>query len=246
VPFSAGGTTDLFGRLLANHMQQKLGKPFIVENRAGAGGNLGAAAVAKAAPDGYTFLVGTVSTHAINPFLYSKLPYDTEKDFQPVSLIARLPNILVVHPSVPANNVAELIAHLKANPDKLSYGSSGRRHLDPSRRRAVQDQDRHHDDACAVPLVGRHHEQPDRRAHQPRLRQHHAGLAAGEGRGASARSRCRRPHAARSRPRCRRSPKPFRVRRHLMARRVRAGRHAEADRRCDGGRDEAHSRTGPM
>ena len=125
VPFSAGGTTDLFGRLLANHMQQKFGKPFIVENRAGAGGNLGAAAVAKAAPDGYTFLVGTVSTHAINPFLYSKLPYDTVKDFQPVSLIARLPNILVVHPSLPANNVAELIAHLKANPDKLSYGSSG-------------------------------------------------------------------------------------------------------------------------
>src|ERR1043166_3191313 len=125
VPFSAGGTTDLFGRLLANHMQQKFGKPFIVENRAGAGGNLGAAAVAKAAPDGYTFLVGTVSTHAINPFLYSKLPYDTAKDFQPVSLIARLPNILVVHPSLPANNVAELIAYLKANPDKLSYGSSG-------------------------------------------------------------------------------------------------------------------------
>ena len=125
VPFSAGGTTDLFGRLLANHMQQKFGKPFIVENRAGAGGNLGAAAVAKAAPDGYTFLVGTVSTHAINPFLYFKLPYDTAKDFQPVSLIARLPNILVVHPSLPANNVAELIAYLKANPDKLSYGSSG-------------------------------------------------------------------------------------------------------------------------
>jgi tripartite-type tricarboxylate transporter receptor subunit TctC len=125
VPFSAGGTTDLFGRLLTQHMQHKFGKPFIVENRAGAGGNLGAAAVAKAAPDGYTFLVGTVSTHAINPFLYSKLPYDTVKDFQPVSLIARLPNILVVHPGLPANNVAELIAHLKANPDKLSYGSSG-------------------------------------------------------------------------------------------------------------------------
>jgi tripartite-type tricarboxylate transporter receptor subunit TctC len=125
VPFSAGGTTDLFGRLLTQHMQQKFGKPFIVENRAGAGGNLGAAAVAKAAPDGYTFLVGTVSTHAINPFLYAKLPYDTVKDFQPVSLIARLPNILVVHPSLPANTVPELIAYLKANPDKMSYGSSG-------------------------------------------------------------------------------------------------------------------------
>ena len=125
VPFSAGGTTDLFGRLLAQHLQQKTGQPFIVENRAGAGGNLGAQMVAKAAPDGTTFLVGTVSTHAINPFLYSKLPYDTVKDFQPVSLIARLPNILVVHPDMPVKTVPELIAYLKANPDKMSYGSSG-------------------------------------------------------------------------------------------------------------------------
>jgi tripartite-type tricarboxylate transporter receptor subunit TctC len=125
VPFSAGGTTDLFGRLLTQHMQQKFGKPFIVENRAGAGGNIGAGMVAKAAPDGYTFLVGTVSTHAINPFLYSKLPYDTVKDFQPVSLIARLPNILVVYPDMPVKTVPELITYLKANPDKMSYGSSG-------------------------------------------------------------------------------------------------------------------------
>src|SRR3954452_7182673 len=125
VPFSAGGTTDLFGRLLSQHLQQKTGQRFIVDNRAGAGANLGAQQVARAAPDGYTFLVGTVSTHAINPFLYSKLPYDTVKDFQPVSLIARLPNILVVNPALPVNTVPELIAHLKANPDKLSYGSSG-------------------------------------------------------------------------------------------------------------------------
>jgi tripartite-type tricarboxylate transporter receptor subunit TctC len=125
VPFSAGGTTDLFGRLLTQHMQQKFGKPFIVENRAGAGGNIGAGMVAKAAPDGYMFLVGTVSTHAINPFLYSKLPYDTVKDFQPVSLIARLPNILVVYPDMPVKTVPELITYLKANPDKMSYGSSG-------------------------------------------------------------------------------------------------------------------------
>ena len=125
VPFSAGGTTDLFGRLLSQHLQQKTGQPFIVENRAGAGGNLGTQLVARAAPDGYTFLVGTVSTHAINPFLYSKLPYDTVKDFQPVSLIARLPNILVVNPSLPVNTVLELVTYLKANPDKLSYGSSG-------------------------------------------------------------------------------------------------------------------------
>src|ERR1044072_3335944 len=125
VPFSAGGTTDLFGRLLANHMQAKFGKPFIVENRAGAGGNIGGTAGAKGAPDGHSLLLGPVPTPAITPFLYSKLQHDTVKDFQPVSLIARLPNMLVVHPSLPANNVAELIAYLKANPDKLSYGSSG-------------------------------------------------------------------------------------------------------------------------
>jgi tripartite-type tricarboxylate transporter receptor subunit TctC len=125
VPFTAGGTTDMFGRILAQHLQQKLGPPFIVENRAGAGGNIGTAAVAKAAPDGYTILIGTVSTHAINPFLYTRLAHNTEKDFQPVSLIARLPNILVVHPRIQAKTVAELVDHVKANPGKLSYGSSG-------------------------------------------------------------------------------------------------------------------------
>src|SRR5262245_9734617 len=125
VPFTAGGTTDMFGRMLANGLQQKYGTPFIVENRAGAGGNLGAGAVARAAADGYTLLVGTVSTHAINPFVYKNLAHDTERDFQPVSLIARLPNMLVVNPNIPAKTVAELIEHLKKNDGKLSYGSSG-------------------------------------------------------------------------------------------------------------------------
>src|SRR5215213_7443113 len=84
VPFTAGGTTDMFGPIFAQHMQAKFGPPFIVENRAGAGGNIGTSAVAKAAPDGYTILIGTVSTHAINSFLYSRLPDNTERDFQPV------------------------------------------------------------------------------------------------------------------------------------------------------------------
>ena len=125
VPFSAGGTTDMFARILAQGLQQKYGTPFVVDNRAGAGGNVGAAAVARAAKDGNTLLVGTVSTHAINPFIYKNLAHDTEKDFQPVSLIARLPNMLVVNPKIRATNVAELIEHLKKNPGKLSYGSSG-------------------------------------------------------------------------------------------------------------------------
>jgi tripartite-type tricarboxylate transporter receptor subunit TctC len=125
VPFTAGGTTDLFGRILANGLQQKFGTTFIVENRPGAGGNIGATAVARGAKDGSILLVGTVSTHAINPFIYKNLQHDTEKDFQPVSLIARLPNMLVVNPKVPANNVAALVEHLKKNEGKLSYGSSG-------------------------------------------------------------------------------------------------------------------------
>ncbi|MES2752499.1 MAG: tripartite tricarboxylate transporter substrate binding protein [Pseudomonadota bacterium] len=125
VPFTAGGTADLFARLLASHMQQTFGQPFVVENRGGAGGNIGAAAVAKAPNDGYTLLLGTVSTHAINPTLYSNLPFDAAKDFQPVSLIARLPNMLVVKNALPVKDVAEFVAYVKANPDKLNYGSSG-------------------------------------------------------------------------------------------------------------------------
>jgi tripartite-type tricarboxylate transporter receptor subunit TctC len=125
VPFSAGGTTDMFARILSQGLAQKYGTPFVVDNRAGAGGNIGAAMVARAAKDGHTLLVGTVSTHAINPFIYKNLTHDTEKDFQPVSLIARLPNMLVVNPKIPAKTVAELIEHLKKNEGKLSYGSSG-------------------------------------------------------------------------------------------------------------------------
>jgi tripartite-type tricarboxylate transporter receptor subunit TctC len=125
VPFGAGGTTDMFGRIFAQAMQAKYGSPFIVENRAGAAGNIGAGAVAKAPKDGYTLLVGTVSTHTINPFLYENLAHDTQKDFQPISLIARLPNLLVVNPKVPVKTLPELIDYLKKNEGKLNYGSSG-------------------------------------------------------------------------------------------------------------------------
>jgi len=125
VPFAAGGTTDLFARILTNYMPATFAQPFVVENRAGAGGNIGADAVAKAPGDGYTLLVGTVSTHAINPFIYPNIPFNASKDFQPVSLIAQLPNMLVVNPKIPATSVADLVTYLKANPDKLNFGSSG-------------------------------------------------------------------------------------------------------------------------
>ena len=125
VPFTAGGTTDMFGRIFANAMQQKYGQPFVVENRAGAGGTVGAAAVAKAANDGYTLLVGTASTHAIAPYVYKSLPYNAEKDFQPISLFATLPNLLVINPKIPAKTLPEFVEYVKANSGKLSYGSSG-------------------------------------------------------------------------------------------------------------------------
>src|SRR5262249_25488063 len=98
---------------------------FVVENRGGAGGSIGAASVAKAAPDGYTLFIGTVSTQAINPSLYARLPFDVERDFQPISLLVQLPNLLFVNPSVPARTVPELIAYLKASDGKANYGSSG-------------------------------------------------------------------------------------------------------------------------
>ena len=124
VPFAAGGPTDVFARLIALNLSRKLGQQFYVENQPGAGGNLGMGAAARAAPDGYT--VSVVSTSfVVNPSLYAKIPYDPLKDFAPVSLAATSPNVLVVHPSIPANNVQELVAFLKANPGKYSFAHPG-------------------------------------------------------------------------------------------------------------------------
>jgi len=125
VPFAAGGSTDLVARILAQKLTEQMGQSVVVENRAGAGGNIGAAAVAKSTPDGYTLLYGTISTHTLNPLMAKKSAYDPVKDFEPVALIGNIPNVLVVNPSVPAKTVQELIALAKANPDKYSYASSG-------------------------------------------------------------------------------------------------------------------------
>ena len=125
VPFPAGGTTDILARAVAQRMSETLGQQVVVDNRPGAGGNIGSELVAKSAPDGYTLLMGTVGTHAINPSLYSKMPYDHVKDFTPVILVAGVPNVLVVNPDLPVKTVAELIAYGKANPGKLNFASSG-------------------------------------------------------------------------------------------------------------------------
>jgi tripartite-type tricarboxylate transporter receptor subunit TctC len=125
VPFSAGGTADILARLIGDRMTSTLRQQVIVENRPGAGGNLGAAAVANAKPDGYTLLLGTVSTHAINPNLYPKLPFDPVRSFSPITRVAIMPNLLVVNPQVPAKTVRELVDYAKANPGRLAFASAG-------------------------------------------------------------------------------------------------------------------------
>ncbi|MFN7126599.1 MAG: Bug family tripartite tricarboxylate transporter substrate binding protein [Allorhizobium sp.] len=125
VPFAAGGSTDVVARVIAEKMSADLGQQVIVQNVAGAGGSLGAGNVARAEPDGYTILMGTVATHALNPLILKSKPYDAEADFAPVSLLVLVPNVLVVNPELPAKSVEELLALLKAEPDKWSYASSG-------------------------------------------------------------------------------------------------------------------------
>ncbi len=125
VPFAAGGTTDILARVIGQALNKELHQPVIVDNRAGAGGNIGAALAAKAAVDGYTLFMGTVGTHAINQSLYKKLPYDPIKDFAPLTRVAMVPNLLVANPGKPYKTVKELIAYAKANPGKVNFGSSG-------------------------------------------------------------------------------------------------------------------------
>ena len=124
VGFAPGGATDVVGRLMAKKIGDALGQPIIIENRAGGSSNIGAEVVVRSAPDGYTFYVCAI-TSAINVSLFPKLPFDFAKDFEPVALFANVPNILVVHPAVPAKTVKELIDYARANPGKLSYASSG-------------------------------------------------------------------------------------------------------------------------
>jgi tripartite-type tricarboxylate transporter receptor subunit TctC len=125
VPFPPGGTTDILARVFAQKMSEAWGQSVVVENRSGAGGIIGTEYVAHAAPDGYTILLGTIGTHAVNTSLYKKLPYDPEKDFAPITLLATLPNLLAINPSLPIANLKELIAYAKANPGKLSFASAG-------------------------------------------------------------------------------------------------------------------------
>ena len=124
-PFPPGGPADILSRIIGQHLAESWGQQVVVDNRAGAGGNIGSDIVAKSPPDGYTLLLGFVGTHAINASLYSSMPYDNIKDFEPVSRVAMVTIILVLHPSVPANSVKDLIALARSRPGELTFGSPG-------------------------------------------------------------------------------------------------------------------------
>ncbi len=125
VPFTAGGAADILARIVGEKFAEMWGRPAVIDNRSGAGGNIAAEIVAKAPPDGYTLLMGSMGTQAMNVSLYRKLPFDPVRDFAPISVVAKNPNLLAVHPSVPVASVKELIAFAKARPGKLNYSSSG-------------------------------------------------------------------------------------------------------------------------
>jgi tripartite-type tricarboxylate transporter receptor subunit TctC len=125
VPFAAGGTTDILARVIGEALKKELGQPVVIDNRAGAGGNIGAALAAKAVPDGHTLFMGTVGTHAINAALYKKLSFDPVKDFAPLTRVAMVPNLLVANPARPYKTVKELVAYAKSKPGQVTFGSSG-------------------------------------------------------------------------------------------------------------------------
>lgn len=125
VPYAAGGPVDVSARLIAAPLQSALGQPVVVDNKTGAGGNIGADAVAKSAPDGHTLVMGAIATHAINPSLYRNFPYDPVRDFRHVALVVQVPNVLVVNNDVPARNVRELIDYLRKNKAAFASGSTG-------------------------------------------------------------------------------------------------------------------------
>ena len=125
VPFTPGGSTDILARAIGQRLSEAWGQPVVIENKPGAGGNVGVELVAKAPPDGYTIVMGHIGTFAANPALYKALPYDPVKDFAPITLVAMVPNVLVVGPAVQAKSLGELIAYAKANPGRLDYGSGG-------------------------------------------------------------------------------------------------------------------------
>ncbi len=189
VPFPAGGSLDVVARAIGQKLTDAWGQPVIIDNRPGAGGNIGADLVAKSAPDGYTILEGALSTHAVNVSLYAKMPYDPIKDFAPITLVAVTPNVLVLNPSLPVNSVQELIAYAKAQSGQALLRLRQQRQRRPSRGRAVQDRSRRRHGAH--PVQGRRAGDagPARRPDPAHVRQPRQFDAAGSAPASSRRSR---------------------------------------------------------
>ena len=190
VPFAAGGTTDLIARPLAQNLAERLGQSVIVDNRAGAGGTIGAAAAAKSPADGYTMFLATTA-HTIAPGLYRNLSYDLARDFDPITIIGEVPNVLIVNPKVAATTATELVAYIRANPGKVNYGSAGPgsvEHLSGALFRSARGR-RHR----PRPLQGRRadDDRPDRRPYPNGRGDQRLGIAAHQG---GRRARPRRQH----------------------------------------------------
>ena len=169
VGFAAGSASDVVLRVLLERMSKSLGQPFVVENRPGAGGNIGMSAAAKAAPDGYTLVMGSLGPLAANRTLYRELGYDPDKDFEPISLFAEFPNLIVINAKLPINSLADLIAYAKARPKQLNYGSVGvgsSQHLSGALFRADRGRRAH---ARALSQHRPIHSRPDRRRGAARL-----------------------------------------------------------------------------
>ena len=200
VPFAPGGTTDILARALAPELAKAFGQTFIVENKAGAGGNVGADLVAKSPPDGYTLLMGTVGTQAINPSLYPKMPYDAIKDFVPITLVAGVPNVLVMNPAKARRpgspTCARLIAYAQRASRQAQHGVERQRHLDPPLGRAVQDDDRDLHGPLPVQGLGAGAARPDRRHDGPDVRQPALGAATDQVRQADGARRDQRERSA--------------------------------------------------
>ena len=203
VPFAAGGSTDILARIVAGHLQQSMGQPVVIENRTGASGNIGTGAVARAAPDGYTFLFNTMSVHTMNHALFAIMPFDGVKDFSPITMLAYVTNTMVVHPSVPANTVAGV--------HRLREGQSGqdrlcvvRSRLDQSSvRGAAREDGRHRDGARAVSRRRARGRRYGRRADAAVLHRGHAESRARQGRQAQAARPSPKASARRCFPTCR-------------------------------------------
>ena len=232
VPFPPGGSLDFTGRLIAQRLTEMWGQSVVVENKPGAGGNIGADFVAKSAPDGYTILMGALSTHAVNPSLYTTMPYDAVRDFAPITLIATHRTCSSSTRHSPVNNVKEFIAYTKANPGKLSFGSgsigSGG-HLAGELYKVETGTD-----AVHVPVQGRRAGDAGAagRRHAVHVRQPRQRDGAGQGRQAEgARGDDRATLAAGAGPADDGRSRPARIRHLDVVRALRAGRHAAADRR---------------